>query len=73
MAGTRPGRDPKGDRAQITLRVPRTHRDVYEREAKQAGLPLCDYLALRLARAQGLEDPDYITAQLGDEALLLDA
>ena len=73
MAGRRPGPDPKGDRSQITLRLPRTHRTVYEHAAKQAGLPLGDYLALRLARAQGLDDPDYIALKLTDEALPLGA
>lgn len=73
MAGNRPGRDPKGDRSQVTLRLPRAHREIYERKAKQVGLPLCDYLALHLARAQGLDDPDYIKPRLGDEALPLGA
>lgn len=74
MAGTRPGPDPKGDRSQITARMPRDHRAVYEQEAIKAGLPLGDYLALRLARAHGLDDPGYLVPKLrGMEALPLGA
>lgn len=66
MAGRRPGPDVKGDRSQFTTRMPRDHRAVYEWAARQAGLPLGDYLALQLARAHGLDDPDYLAPTLMD-------
>ncbi len=62
MAGKRRGPDPKGDRSAITVRIPRTHRALYERAASAAGIPLGDYIAAQLARAHELEEPDYVTA-----------
>jgi hypothetical protein len=72
MAGHRPGPDPKGDRCQVTVRLPRTNRALYERAAAAVGLPLSDYIALALARAHQLEDPDYLRVP-GKEALPLGA
>jgi hypothetical protein len=60
MAGDRSGPRVKGDRTPMHVRVPRTHRAVYERLAKKAGLPLGDYVALRLAQAHDLDEPEYI-------------
>lgn len=60
MAGRRPGTPPKGDRSAITVRVPRTHRELYEQTASEEGLPLSDYIGLLLARAHGLDDPEYV-------------
>lgn len=60
MAGRRPGTVPKGDRSAITVRVPRTHRGVYEQQAADVGLPLSDYIGLLLARVHQLEDPEYV-------------
>jgi hypothetical protein len=54
----KPGPVPKGDRSQFTLRVPKPHREVYERAALDAGYrSLSDYLAARLAEAHDLEMP----------------
>lgn len=61
----KPGPRPKGERGQITLRVPREHRQVYEAEAAAANLSLTDYLALTLARATGLDEPEYISRARG--------
>ncbi len=54
------GPQPKGDRSAITVRIPKTHRALYERAAVEAGVPLGDYIALALARAHQLEDPEYV-------------
>jgi len=59
-ARRRPGTPPKGDRSAITVRVPRSHRSVYEQAAAQQGLPLSDYIGVLLARAHELQDPDYV-------------
>lgn len=42
------------------VRVPRTHRVVYEERAERAGLPLGDYVAMLLAQAHELDEPEYI-------------
>lgn len=42
------------------VRVPRDHRAVYERAAAEAGIPLGDYVALMLARAHELAEPEYV-------------
>jgi hypothetical protein len=59
MAARR-GRQPKGERAQILARVPKPHRHVYEQRAAEQGIPLGDYVALVLAQAHELAEPDYI-------------
>ena len=57
---TRRGRPPKGDRAQVLARMPRAHREAYEKRAQAEGLPLGTYVALVLAEAHGLEPPPYV-------------
>lgn len=59
-AETRYGPVPKGDRQQLTFRLPRTHLELYRQRAQEAGLPLGDYLVLCLADNHGLEEPGYI-------------
>jgi len=54
------GRQPKGERAQILARVPTKHRHVYEQRAVEARLPLGDYVALVMAKAHDLEEPEYL-------------
>lgn len=44
----------------ITARVPAAHRDAYEAAARQASLPLGDYVALMLAKAHDLPEPEYV-------------
>ena len=53
----KPGPKPKGDRSQITVRVPSAHRELYEHAARAAGWGLSDYLMLVLARAHFLPEP----------------
>lgn len=55
---SRMGRRPKGDRLQTTLRVPRTHMEVYRQRAEEAGLPLSDYLAVCLAAGHDLGEQE---------------
>lgn len=52
---------PKGDRQQFTFRPPHDHLDHYRDLAAREGIPLGDYLALRLAQAHGLPEPAYLT------------
>jgi hypothetical protein len=67
----KPGPKPKGVRSQITLRVPVEHRKVYAEAAEAAGLPLGDYIALALALAHGLAEPEFIRRNTNQEELPL--
>lgn len=60
------GRPPKGggDRAQLIARVPTGHAEHYREQAAQMGIPLSDYVALKLAEGAGLPVPAYIADQL---------
>lgn len=71
MAAAR-GRRPKGDREPMHVRVPRDHKRLYEQEAAKAGLFVGDYIAVMLARAHDLPEPDYLP-QLHEERLPLGA
>jgi hypothetical protein len=53
------GRRPKGVRSQITCRVPADHKPVLEDAAREAGLPLSDYVAVVLAEKHNLSMPSY--------------
>lgn len=67
MAGPgRPGRKPKGKRYSHTVRFPEDHREFYAQAAADQGLPLGDYVALCMARAHNLDEPDYIQPQCPD-------
>jgi hypothetical protein len=55
------------------VRVPRDHRVVYEQAARSAGIPLGDYIALSLAQAHELAEPDYVHRNTGQEELPLPA
>ena len=56
MAGTKPGRAPKGGKRR-PVRFPDEHLDRYEREAKELGIAFSDYVANLAARASGLPEP----------------
>jgi len=58
--GKRPGPKGKGDRSAITLRVPSSHKSRYAAEAQRLGLPVSDYLALRLAQVHDLSAPGHL-------------
>lgn len=59
----RRGRRPKGTRVAFSFKLPKDHRRQYEHLAAARGLPLGDYLALKLAEVHGLDEPDYISRQ----------
>jgi hypothetical protein len=71
MAGNKPGPAGKGDRHQLSIRVPKRHYLLYEEEARAAGLSLCDYMALVMARAHALEDPEYLRRATNQLAFVL--
>jgi len=56
----KPGPKPRGIREPISARVPVDHKRLYEELAERMGIPLTDYVALVMARAHKLGDPDYI-------------
>lgn len=53
----RRGPIPKADRDQFTFKLPKEHLKIYRAQAQEAGLPLGDYLAARLADDHGLDLP----------------
>ncbi|HEY1818360.1 MAG TPA: hypothetical protein VGG83_00395 [Trebonia sp.] len=67
MERRKPGPKPKGDRSQITIRIPSEHRDLYEHAARTAGLALSDYLMLVLARAHFLPEPATLRREPDDK------
>ncbi|MGQ0632464.1 MAG: hypothetical protein ACT4P1_15705 [Sporichthyaceae bacterium] len=67
----KPGPKPKGVRSQITLRIPSRDREVYAAAAAAAGLPLCDYIAIALAAAHGLPEPEFLQRRQNQEELPL--
>jgi hypothetical protein len=69
----KPGQQPKGDRAAITARVPRSHYERYVAEARSAGLSLSDYITVVLAEHFELAVPDYVHRTRGQEELPISA
>ena len=64
----KPGPKPRGVRGPISARVPVDHKKLYEERAEAMGIPLTDYVALVMARAHHLGDPDYIKLPSTDGA-----
>jgi hypothetical protein len=60
------GRKPKGNREAVSALVPVEHKKLYEDLADRMGIPLTDYVALYMARAHNLPDPDYIQLRSSD-------
>ena len=60
----RGGQPSRGDRSNVTVRVPVEHRAVYEARADELGIALGSWIALKLAEAEGLEVPDYLKREL---------
>lgn len=56
----KPGPVPKGVRATFSMRMPPEHKAMYEQLAREAGLPLCDYLTAVLAKVHELPEPEYV-------------
>ncbi len=73
MMSRKPGQQPKGDRAAITVRVPRNHYEAYSEAARAAGLSLSDYLTVVLAEARGLPIPGYVSRSRNQEELPIGA
>ncbi|MGL5824014.1 MAG: hypothetical protein ACRCYU_04135 [Nocardioides sp.] len=71
----KPGQQPKGDRAAITVRVPRTHYQALAESARAEGLTLSDYLNLVISQAHGLDVPSYVhrASERAQEALPISA
>jgi hypothetical protein len=57
------GPDPKGVRTQFTARLPTDHLERYKAEAESCRLTLTDYLAVKLAEAHDLPEPEYIPVE----------
>lgn len=64
----RGGQPSRGDRSNVTVRVPTEHRAVYEARAAELGIPLGSWVAIKLAEAEGLEVPDYIEREIARAA-----
>lgn len=67
------GRKPKGRRIQISAKVPADQKPLLEEAARVAGMPLCDYVAVVLAKHHGYEMPTYLDSHRGQEELPLGA
>lgn len=65
---TRKGPAPKagGRREQLLARVPTEDAQAYREMAKEAGLPVTDWVALTLAQATGRPAPEYVLDALAD-------
>lgn len=65
---TRKGPVPKagGRREQLLARVPTEDAQVYREMARDAGLPVTDWIAMTLAQATDRTVPDYIVDALAD-------
>lgn len=66
----RVGRKPKGDREAISCRVPSDHKPTYEDHAREAGMPLGDYVAVILAEHHGLPVPSYMRPANAEQGTL---
>lgn len=65
---TRRGPAPKagGRREQLLARVPTEDAHAYREMARDAGLPVTDWIALTLAQSTGRPVPEYILDALAD-------
>lgn len=63
-AANKPGRRNYGPRATRTVRYPEAYDSVFERIAKESGIPLSSWLALAVSQQAGLEIPDYVQDEL---------
>lgn len=70
MQRRKPGTRPRGDRAAISLRVPKDQRAIYEQRAAELGIPLSSWVAIKLAEAEGLDVPAYVQEEIRKAALL---
>ncbi|MBF0816300.1 hypothetical protein E4U02_07735 [Microbacterium paludicola] len=54
----------RGDRAYMPLRPPTDQQEHYKQKADELGISLGSYGVMRLAQAEGLPVPDYITDEI---------
>jgi len=70
----KPGPRPKGVREQICARLPADHLAHYRQVAEDLGMPVGDYIALKMAEVHGWPAPEYINRdKKQQEALPLSA
>ncbi|MDN5666870.1 MAG: hypothetical protein L0G87_00565 [Renibacterium salmoninarum] len=55
------GRPSKGTRVELSGYVPEDQGAIYEQRRQELGLSMADYVALRMAQAEGLPVPEYIS------------
>jgi len=60
----KPGTRPKGPREPITTRVPTPHHHVFEARAKELGISVSSWVALKLAEVEDLPIPDFVQLDL---------
>lgn len=63
-ARNKPGRRSYGPRTTRTVRYPEAYDSVFERIAKESGIPLSSWLALAVSQQAGLDVPDYVQDEL---------
>ena len=55
-----PGRPPKGVRRLLKAKVPEEHVVIYDKERRDLGMDWTDWIAYKLATAEGLDLPEYL-------------
>lgn len=60
----KPGTRPRGDRASLIVRTPVEQHEIYLAHANELGIPLGSWVALTLAKAEGLPVPEYIEEEI---------
>lgn len=56
----KPGRVSKGDRRPVMVRFPSDQVERYQLEADRHDLPLSDWIIEQVAKAQGVDPPEYL-------------
>lgn len=67
------GRPRKGNRIQISIKVPADQKALLEDAARAEGLPLTDYVATLIAQAKGWPPPAWLERDKAQEALPIGA
>ncbi|MBF4570788.1 hypothetical protein ITJ57_18625 [Plantibacter sp. VKM Ac-2880] len=64
LPAPKPGQQPRGTRKAATVRLPENTYEAYESSARDLGIPLGSYLALKLAEAHNEEPPQYVLEEI---------